>query len=87
MYFEIVVLMLFVFLNFYLYFTNLKCDAGKFGPHCKKECPYPLMEIFARLNVIAMKVFAILMTVVQVKVRCRFLITVSRIICDINMHY
>lgn len=84
--YEIVVLMLFVFHIFYLYFTILECDAGKFGPSVKKNVRTLFMEIFARLNVIAMKIFAILLTVVQVKVRCRFLITVSRIICDINMH-
>lgn len=22
-----------------MYFTNLECDAGKFGPHCEKDCP------------------------------------------------
>lgn len=27
-----------------MYFTYLKCDAGKFGPRCEKECPYPLYE-------------------------------------------
>lgn len=25
-----------------MYFTYLKCDAGKFGPLCEKEYPYPL---------------------------------------------
>lgn len=32
--------MSFVYIYYYLYFTNLECDAGKFGPHCETVCPY-----------------------------------------------
>lgn len=31
--------MLFVSQIFYCIY--LECDAGKFGPHCEKVCPYP----------------------------------------------
>lgn len=58
--------MSFVYIYYYLYFTNLECDGGKFGPHCERYVRTLVMEIFALLNVTAMQIFAILLTIVQV---------------------
>lgn len=35
------VLMSFVYVNWYVYCIYLECEAGKFGPRCEKDCPYP----------------------------------------------